>query len=63
MIWADRVGTVWMITVVMIVLAVDPTQNSTSGTIVFWTIVAPWLLMRALDWICCGEFRHRFGFH
>jgi hypothetical protein len=59
MIWADRVGIVWMVAVVIIFLANAPphSADSTLG----WVIFAPWLLMRALDWIFSGEFRHHFG--
>jgi len=47
---------VWAFIVLAVVLAVDgPRLAETSGTIVFWVIAAPWLLMRALDWIFCGE--------
>lgn len=58
MIWADRVGVMWMIFAAIASLGVG--NPPFRGDAVFWIGFGPWMAMRALDWIFSGEFRHHF---
>lgn len=55
MIWADRIGAVWALAVIGIVIAVN--EPSTDRNTVIAVILIPWLLMRAFDWIITARLR------
>jgi hypothetical protein len=60
MIWADRIGLVWALFLgglAVVMMMVTGKGLTDGGQILAGSIVVPWLLLRALDFIVTGRIR------